>query len=160
MNPHKLKYHDMYWAMAYTSASQSVAEVLKVGAVVVTETGLISPGWNGMPAGMDNCCEDHKKPKIDVYTNLERPSTKPHVIHAERNALDKMTNQGIATRNSVVFVTTSPCFECAKALHNLGLKALVYDRFYKDISGIQFLNQFIPVMQRYEAIKYLHLFGR
>ena len=159
MNPHRHKYHDLYWEMAYDCATQSVSEVLKVGAAVVTDTGLISPGWNGMPAGMDNCCEDHTKLKIDELTNKERPSTKPHVIHAERNALDKMTNQGIATRNSVVFVTTAPCFECAKALHNLGLKALVYDHFYKDISGIQFLNQFMPVMQRYEAVKYFHLFG-
>lgn len=159
MNPHRLKYHDLYWTMAYSSAMQSVAEVLKVGAVVVTDTGLISPGWNGMPAGMDNCCEDHTKPKIDVYTNLERPSTKPHVIHAERNALDKMTNQGIATRNSVVFVTTAPCFECAKALHNLGLKALIYHHNYKDFSGVEFLSQFIPVMQRHRVISYSELFG-
>lgn len=159
MNPHKLKYHDLYWTMAYSSAMQSVAEVLKVGAVVVTDTGLISPGWNGTPAGMDNCCEDHSKPKIDELTNKERPSTKPHVIHAERNALDKMTNQGIATRNSVVFVTTAPCFECAKALHNLGLKALVYHHNYKDFSGVEFLSQFIPVMQRHRVVSYSQLFG-
>lgn len=158
MKPHRLKYHELYWAMAYNCSDQSTAEVLNVGAVVVTETGLISPGWNGMPAGMDNCCEDHTKLKIDEITKLERPSTKPHVIHAERNALDKMTNQGIATRNSVVFVTTAPCFECAKALHNLGLKALVYDNQYKDISGIQFLKQFIPVMQRKEVAKYNQTF--
>lgn len=158
MNPHRLKYHELYWEMVYDCADQSTAKVLKVGAIVVTETGLISPGWNGMPAGMDNCCEDPSKLKIDELTNIERPSTKPHVIHAERNALDKMTNQGIATRNSVVFVTTAPCFECAKALHNLGLKALVYDHQYKDTSGIQFLRQFIPVMQRNEAAKYIQTF--
>lgn len=159
MNPHRYKYHDLYWEMAYSCANQSAAEVLKVGAVVVTETGLISPGWNGMPAGMSNCCEDHTGLKIDELTGKQRPSTKPQVIHAERNALDKMTNQGIATRDSVVFVTTGPCFECAKALHSLGLKALVYDRAYKSLDGIHFLRKFIPVMQRNEASRYTHIFG-
>ena len=159
MNPHRCKYHNLYWSIAYSCAEQSDAKVLKVGAVVVAETGLISPGWNGMPAGMDNCCEDHSLLKIDELTGKERPSTKPAVIHAERNALGKMANQGIATRNSVVFVTTAPCFECAKALHDLGLKALVYDRAYKSLDGINFLRKFIPVMQRKEAARYTHIFG-
>lgn len=135
LNPHKTKYHDLYWEIAYAAASQSVATRKKVGAVVVTPTGMLSIGWNGMPPGFDNkcefTCEDAKG--YDTWT------TKPEVIHAERNAIDKMTRQGVPTQGSILFVTCAPCFECSKAIHGLGLAAVYYDAPYRCDKGIQLL---------------------
>lgn len=152
MNPHRAKYHRLYWQMAQACADSSKAEVRKVGAVVVTETGLISPGWNGMPSGMDNCCEDHSKQKVDELTNETRNPTKPEVIHAERNAIDKMTREGVPTKNAVLFVTTAPCFECAKAIHSLGFKAVIFLSHYKSDEGIKFLSGYTPVFEADQAL--------
>lgn len=134
INPHKEKYFDLYWNIAYAAAAQSVAERKKVGAVLVLPTGMISPGWNGMPAGFENSCEEY------LPRNMEQ-TTKPEVIHAERNAIDKMTRQGIPTQGSLLFVTMMPCFECAKAIHGLGLKAIYYDESYRCDKGIKLLER-------------------
>lgn len=133
IDPFKPKYHDLYWKMAHAAAEQSVARRHKVGAILVTPTGMISVGWNAMPAGMDNDCEYWDE-------TLDRYKTKPEVIHAERNAIDKMTRQGVPTAGSVLFVTRSPCFECAKALHGLGLKAIHYDELHDCTQGFQLLQ--------------------
>ena len=137
IDPHRIKYHNMYWSIAYAAASQSVATRRQVGACLVTPTGMISIGWNGMPVGFENYCED-------IYGK-----TKKEVIHAERNAIDKMTRQGVSTYGSVLFVTTAPCFECAKAIHSLGFKAIHYDDIYSCNSGVEFLKAVgIPVYAR------------
>lgn len=137
IDPHKEKYFPLYWAMAYAAARQSTAQRLKVGAVLVLPTGMISPGWNGMPAGFENECEYAPEDAMgyDTWT------TKPEVIHAERNAIDKMTRQGIPTAGSLLFVTHSPCFECAKAIHGLGLKAIYYDSLYRCDGGLRLLER-------------------
>ena len=138
LNPLKSKYFELYWDIAYAAATQSVASRRKVGACLVTPSGMISIGWNGTPVGFSNACEVDNK-------------TKPEVIHAERNAIDKMTRQGVSTYGSLLFVTTSPCFECAKAIHGLGFKAIYYDDMYHCSSGIDFLKQTgVPVFQRGE----------
>ena len=138
LDPLKVKYFDLYWDIAYAAARQSLADRRKVGAAVVTPSGMISIGWNGMPAGFTNQCEVNNK-------------TKPEVIHAERNAIDKMTRQGVSTYGSILFVTTSPCFECAKAIHGLGLKAVYYDEFYHCTSGIDLLKlSGVPTFQKDE----------
>ena len=132
-DPHKPKYHDLYWKMAWAAAQQSQARRHKVGAILVTPTGMISVGWNAMPAGMDNDCEYWDEA-------LGRYKTKPEVVHAERNAIDKMTRQGVPTCGSVLFVTRSPCFECAKALHGLGIKTIHYAELHDCTGGFEMLR--------------------
>lgn len=153
INPHKYKYDSLYWAMVDAAAAQSVATRHKVGAIVVTPTGMVSVGWNGMPAGMPNECESTLVTELDPY-NAEvpftrRPKTNPEVIHAERNAIDKMTRQGVPTSGSVLFISRAPCFECAKALHGLGLKAVLYQEEHDDMRGVELLKQTgTPVLPR------------
>lgn len=139
IDPHKPKYFDMYWDLAHRVAQQSEATRRKVGAILVTPTGMISLGYNGMPAGFVNSCECPD-------TGL----TKPEVVHAERNAIDKMTRQGIPTQGSILFVTCAPCFECAKAIHGLGLKAIYYEETYRCNAGLQLLRKArVPTHPRY-----------
>jgi dCMP deaminase len=140
INPHKTKYFPLYWSMVEAAAAQSVATRHKVGAVVVTPTGMLSIGWNGTPPGMPNDCENGP-PVIDYENGGTRYKTNPEVIHAERNAIDKMTRQGVPTQGSVLFVSRAPCFECAKALHGLGLKAVFYLEEHDDMSGVEMLQK-------------------
>lgn len=139
LNPLKPKYHALYWEIAYAAAQQSVATRHQVGAVVVMPTGMISVGWNGMPAGLPNECESTYV-RCDAHPDGVRPKTNPEVIHAEQNALDKMARQGVPTQGSVLFVTRAPCLQCAKSMVNLGLAAVVYDREHDDLSGVALLN--------------------
>jgi len=143
IDPHKVKYHDLYWSMVEAAAAQSVATRHQVGAIVVTPTGMISVGWNGMPAGMPNECES--KWVMDFKLGDKEPSgfrrkSNPEVIHAERNALDKMTRQGVPTQGSVLFVSRAPCFECSKALMGLGLEAVYYREEHDDMRGLTLLH--------------------
>lgn len=138
-DPTKNKYHELYWDMASRSAKESIATRHQVGAVVVTKAGMISVGWNGMPPGMPNECESTKV--FDEEINDWRPKTNPEVIHAERNALDKMHREGVSTIGAIVFITRAPCIECAKALQNLGLKAVYYDVNHDDMRGVDLLNK-------------------
>ena len=143
INPLKAKYFDLYWKMVHDAAEESVCTRHQVGAVVVTPTGMISPGWNGMPAGLDNECEsgpivwDHNE-EGDL---VSRRKTNPEVVHAERNAIDKMTRQGIPTAGSLLFVTRAPCFECAKAIHGLGLAGIFYEEDHDDMNGVDLLKR-------------------
>ena len=134
INAHREKYHPLYWEMAFAVAKQSAATKKQVGALIVTSTGMISLGWNGTPAGMNNTCEhviDRQSGKL---------KTNPEVIHAERNAIDKMTLQGISTRNSILFCTLSPCFECAKSMYSLGIKALYVAEYHHCTLGLDLLS--------------------
>lgn len=137
IQPLKAKYHDLYWDIAYAAAEQSVATRHKVGAVVVTTTGMISVGWNGMPSGLSNQCEDTVV--YDPVLGEDRPKTNAEVIHAERNAIDKMTRQGVPTKGAYLFVTRAPCFECAKAIHGLGFGHIIYDDEHDCTQGIHLL---------------------
>lgn len=124
--------------IARLAAQQSVANRHKVGAVVVTPSGMISTGWNGMPSGLNNECEGE-----DMCRNLDgtwRQKTKPEVIHAERNAIDKMTRQGVSTNGAILFITRSPCLECCKAIHGLGLTAIIYDELHDCTQGFNLLK--------------------
>lgn len=127
INPHKPKYFDLYWDIAHSAAKQSVCTRRQVGACLVTPTGMISIGWNGTPPGLPNVCED------------AQGASQPYVIHAERNAIDKMTRQGISTYGSILFVTTAPCYHCALAIHGLGLKTVYYDESYRYEDGVDLL---------------------
>ena len=130
----------------------------KVGAAVVTPTGMISIGWNGMPAGLDNVCErevpcEVSMPSLGTKHNCGSTlETRPEVIHAERNAIDKMTRQGVPIAGSVLFVTTAPCLECAKSIHGLGFSTVYYDEGYRCDAGITLLKKLgIPCIKRDET---------
>jgi dCMP deaminase len=142
VNPHKNKYFDLYMDLAIRASEQSVATKKQVGAVIILPTGLISLGWNGTPAGFDNDCEYIPTSQLGPWVHVPcRPKTKPEVIHAERNALDKLTRQGVPTEGSILFVTTAPCIECAKSVAAVGIKEVIYLDTYKNTHGVDFLRE-------------------
>lgn len=124
---------DFYMSMADTCASMSRAVRLHVGAVVVKENNIISFSWNGTPAGWDNTCED-----VLEDGTLK---TKPEVLHAERNALDKLAKGNQGGQGASLFVTHSPCLECAKSIYGAGINQVFYRENYRDDQGINFLKK-------------------
>ena len=102
----------------------------KVGAVLVKDGNVISFGYNGTPAGMDNGCEENNV-------------TKDEVIHAEMNSILKAAKSGNSVEGSTLYLTLSPCKECSKLILQSGVKKVVYLNTYRNLEGIQFLSQFI-----------------
>jgi dCMP deaminase len=136
INPHKEKYFAMYMQMAIKASKQSVAVRRQVGCVIVLPSGLLSLGFNGTPSGFDNNCES-KWFNTDGNTFLK---TKPEVIHAERNSLDKLSREGVSPLGSILFTTTAPCIECAKSIHAVGITTVYYLDNYSCNKGINFLE--------------------
>jgi len=133
MKPKHIKAH-MKAAHAY--AECSTAERLKVGCVLVKDHRIISIGYNGMPSGWTNVCED------------ESGKTNPEVIHAEANAVAKLARSNESGEGSVAFITHAPCLSCAKMLYSAGVSEVVYSQGYRKTEGIDFLvNCGIPVTQ-------------
>ena len=106
----------------------------KVGAVLVKDGNIISMGYNGTPAGMDNCCE---KDNVTV----------PHVIHGEVNAILKAAKTGTSVNGGTLYLTLSPCLDCSKLILQSGIKRVVYLTTYRNLEGVEFLKQFISVEQ-------------
>jgi dCMP deaminase len=104
----------------------------KVGAVLVKSGNVISFGYNGTPAGMDNCCEENNV-------------TKDEVIHAEMNAILKAAKSGNAVDGSTLYLSLSPCQNCCKLIIQSGIKRVVYLEAYRDLKPIEFLSKFIEV---------------
>lgn len=131
----RLKQYDIaYMKMAKAIAELSYAEKKKVGAIIVSPEGqVISHGFNGMPTGWDNCCED--------VTPDGKLVTKVEVLHAESNALLKSAKSNTSTKNATLYVTLSPCINCAKLIHQADIVRVVYITKYKDLSGIDFLEK-------------------
>lgn len=113
-------------------ASLSHCTRSKVGAVLVKTGNLISFGYNGTPAGMDNCCEENNV-------------TKDEVIHAEMNAILKAAKSGNAVDGSTLYLSLSPCQNCCKLIIQSGIKRVVYLEGYRDLKPIEFLSKFIQV---------------
>ena len=128
MNPHKEKYFGMYQDLAVWVAQQSSAKRKQVGAVIISKSGMVALGLNGMPSGYHNDCE------------LKDGTTNPLVIHAERNAIDKMTREGTTVSGSIIFTTLSPCLECAKSLAAVGITAIYYRDHHRE-DALEHLNQ-------------------
>ena len=143
----------MDWARRVSELSH--ARRLHVGAVIVKDDTVISYGYNGMPAGWDNNCEnaeyvgsDEQIPSPDEMKRLGftstdqgwyRLKTKPEVLHAESNAIAKLAKSTNSGLNADLFVTHSPCLECAKLIFQSGIRRVFYAEDYRDDSGIQFL---------------------
>ena len=134
----KDKFKKAFMQAAQTFAELSHARRLKVGAIVVKDDRIISIGYNGMPAGWDNTCEEEIKwPNGEIRGLI----TKPEVLHAETNAIAKLAKSNDSGNGATMFITHSPCIECAKLIYQSGINHVVYMQKYRDDSGIQFLER-------------------
>lgn len=134
----KQKYIDLYMDWARRCAELSHARRLHVGAVIVKDDTVISYGYNGMPAGWDNNCEDELKwPNGDI----RHLTTKPEVLHAESNAIAKLARSHNSGLGADIFITHAPCIECSKLIYQSGIRRVYYGQAYRDNSGIEFLTK-------------------
>ncbi len=118
-----------YLRMARIWAENSYCKRRQVGALVVKGQRIISDGYNGTPSGFENCCED------------ENNVTKPYVLHAEANAITKLARSHNNSDGATIYITASPCIECAKLIIQSGIKRVVYGENYRLDDGIQLLRR-------------------
>jgi dCMP deaminase len=152
----KQKFIDLYMDWAKRCAELSHARRLHVGAVIVKDDTVISYGYNGMPSGWDNDCEntvfvlDEESMGTDMISlgysrtengNWVKLKTKPEVLHAESNAIAKLAKSSNSGLGSTIFVTHSPCMECAKLIAQSGISSVYYNENYRDDAGIRFLEK-------------------
>ena len=122
---------------AETFAELSHARRLHVGAIVVKDDRIISIGYNGMPAGWDNNCEDTIQHSDDTVTL----KSKPEVLHAETNAIAKLAKSTESGDGAVLFVTHMPCLDCAKLIFQSGIRSVFYRDSYRNTDGVTFLER-------------------
>ena len=123
------KFDARYIEMADIWARNSYCKRRQVGALLVKDKMIISDGYNGTPSGFENVCED------------ENGVTKPYVLHAEANAISKVAQSGNSSKGATLFVTASPCIECAKLIIQSGIKRVVYRDEYRLTDGIDLLRR-------------------
>ncbi len=123
------KFDQSYLEMAEIWAQNSYCKRRKVGALLVKDRMIISDGYNGTPSGFENICED------------ENGVTKPYVLHAEANAITKVAKSGNSSEGATLFVTASPCMECAKLIIQSGIKRVVYRDAYRLQDGVELLRR-------------------
>lgn len=130
------RYDKAYLRLALSWAQLSHCSRKKVGAIIVKDSIIISDGYNGTPAGFDNCCEN------------EEGHTHWYVLHAEANAILKVARSSNNCKDATLYLTHSPCKDCSKLVLQSGITRLVYQEAYKDTSGIDFLkNAGLEVVQ-------------
>ena len=159
----KPKFQKLYNTIAHEVAKMSHARRLQVGAVIVKDDRVISMGYNGMPAGWENNCEDivwdpgaggwldpeefdklypfemwNEQAQRNVRYGLK---TKPEVLHAETNAIAKLARSSDSGLDADIFVTHAPCLDCAKLIYQSGIRKVYYYQNYRDDSGVKFLKQ-------------------
>ena len=142
----KPKLLDAYMKTAETFAECSTAIRLHVGAIVVKDDRIISIGYNGMPSGWDNNCEEAvnvnpNDPRYDYNNFTKELKTKPEVLHAESNAIAKLAKSNDSGLGADIFITHAPCIECAKLIYQSGINGVYYGENYRDDSGIEFLKK-------------------
>ncbi len=118
-----------YLRMALIWAENSYCERRKVGALVVKDKAIISDGYNGTPSGFENVCED------------DNNVTKPYVLHAEANAITKLARSNNSSDGATMYITASPCIECAKLIIQAGVKRVVYGENYRLRDGLDLLER-------------------
>ena len=123
---------------AQVYAELSTAERLQVGCVIVKDNTIIGIGYNGMPSGWDNVCEEIKHTD---FTGTIVKKSKPEVLHAETNAIAKVSRSSNSTDNADLFVTHAPCLECAKLIYQSGIKSVFFRDTYRSEDGIKFLQK-------------------
>jgi len=132
----KHKYIKAYMDVAKRFSKLSSAQRLQVGAIAVKDDRIISIGYNGMPSGWDNCCEDEV-----IENGWPGLKTKPEVLHAEMNCLMKLAKSTESGEGAVMFITHTPCIDCAKGIYQSGIAEVYYDREYRDSAGVDFLEK-------------------
>ena len=115
--------------MALIWAENSYCKRRKVGALIVKEKMIISDGYNGTPAGFENVCED------------DNDHTYPYVLHAEANAITKVARSNNSSDGATLYVTSSPCIECAKLIIQSGIRRVVFSEYYRLNDGIELLKK-------------------
>ncbi len=129
MEDKQTKYDKAYLKMALEWGELSYCKRRKVGALIVKDKMIISDGYNGTPTGFENICED------------DEGYTKWYVLHAEANAIAKVSSSTQSTKGATLYITLSPCRECSKLIFQSGIKRVVYNKKYKDTSGLEFLEK-------------------
>lgn len=144
----KEKYLGTYMKTARLFAEHSSAVRKKVGAVIVKDDRIISIGYNGMPSGWDNVCEDkivlpqrEISPGIADLALRYELKTKPEVLHAESNAIAKLAKSSESGDGASMFITCAPCIDCAKMIYQSGIKEVFYGEEYRNRDGIDFLHK-------------------
>ena len=118
-----------YLRMARIWSENSYCKRRQVGAIIVKDKMIISDGYNGTPVGFENVCED------------EAGVTKPYVLHAEANAITKVARSNNSSDGSTLYVTASPCLECAKLIIQAGIRRVVFNELYRITDGIDLLRR-------------------
>lgn len=121
--------------VAHRFAQLSTAKRLQVGAIIVKDDRIISIGYNGMPSGWTNECENY----IYEDDDFMHTKTKPEVIHAEANAIAKLARSPESGLGSFMFLTHAPCIDCAKQIYTAGIKEVFYKEDYRCRDGVDFL---------------------
>ena len=129
MNQKEIKYHVTYLKMAAEWSNLSCCHRKKVGALIVKDGTIISDGFNGTPKGFPNDCED------------QHGETYWYVLHAEANAILKVSKSSQSTDGATLYVTYSPCKECSKLIIQSGIKRIIYSEDYRDLSGLTILHE-------------------
>ena len=125
----KKKFDRRYLEMAAIWAKNSYCTRRQVGALLVKDRMIISDGYNGTPSGFENVCED------------ENGVTKPYVLHAEANAITKVAKSHNSSDGATLYITDSPCMECAKLIIQAGIRRVVYAREYRIVDGVGLLRR-------------------
>ncbi|MBL7113588.1 MAG: dCMP deaminase family protein [Bacteroidales bacterium] len=125
----QMQFDQHYLEMARIWSKNSYCIRRKVGALLVKDRMIISDGYNGTPSGFENECED------------ENNDTKPYVLHAEANAITKVAKSGNSSQGSTLYITASPCLECAKLIIQAGIIRVVYSDSYRKSEGIDLLQR-------------------
>ena len=139
----KPKFIDYYMKIAEVTSGLSYAKRLQVGAVIVKDNQILATGYNGMPSGWENVCENEV---MQTYAGFEgailntKLVTKPEVLHAETNAIAKVAQSTESSKDSTLFCTHAPCMECAKLIYQSGISTVYYKNNYRDESGLNFLR--------------------
>lgn len=129
MDAKQIELDGRYLRMARIWAENSYCTRRKVGALIVKDKMIISDGYNGTPSGFENVCE------------LDDGTTKPYVLHAEANAITKIAKSGNNSDGATLYVTASPCLECAKLIIQSGIRRVVYGEMYRMTDGIDLLKR-------------------
>ena len=125
----KRQFDRSYLEMASVWAKNSYCTRRQVGAILVKDRMIISDGYNGTPSGFENVCED------------ENGVTKPYVLHAEANAITKVARSNNSSLGATLYITDSPCMECAKLIIQAGIARVVYSRDYRITDGVDLLRR-------------------
>ncbi len=123
------RFDQRYLDMARIWAQNSYCQRRQVGALVVKQGMIISDGYNGTPSGFENVCED------------DNGITKPYVLHAEANAITKLARSSNNSDGATIYITASPCIECAKLIIQAGIRRVVYGEKYRLTDGIELLER-------------------